>query len=98
MTARRSTLLGGVLLAAAMGAATILPANATVTGNTATPLTSQCTTYVNEGVHWLSEVGHPTSSRTPSTIVSLIKKQLPYWRGSAAAQGQSIINGINAYC
>lgn len=98
MSIRRSMFLGGALLVAALSVASASVADAGTPVAAATPLASTCTNYVNAGVKWLSGIGHPTSSRTPSTVASLIKKQLPNWTGATRLAGQNALNGINANC
>jgi hypothetical protein len=102
MADRRATLLGGILLASAMSAATLLPANADATeGNAALPHINTpypCSYYVQQGANWLSAIGHPTSSRTPSTIESLIRNWIPRYKNGTAQTGQYILNNLEFTC
>ncbi|MEV0400449.1 hypothetical protein [Actinoallomurus sp. NPDC050550] len=98
MSRRRATVVGGLLLAAALSTATFSPANAAVAKETVSTQTTKCQQWTIEGKKWLSAVRKPTKSTNWRTVRRRIVAERVHWQGTARVRADRIVHALDRYC
>jgi hypothetical protein len=101
MSRRRATVVGGLLLAAALSTATISPANAAnaaVAKETVSTQTTRCRQWTVEGKKWLSAVRKPTKSNNWRTVRRRVVAERVHWKGTARVRADRIVHALDRYC
>ncbi|GAA4637473.1 hypothetical protein GCM10023196_091370 [Actinoallomurus vinaceus] len=98
MSRRRATVVGGLLLTAALSTATLSPANAAVAKETVSTQTTKCRQWTVEGKKWLSAVRKPTKSDSWRIVRRRIVAERVHWQGPARVRADRIVHALDHYC